>query len=350
MDGSLTTADRVAARVQGALAAAALSLPPRLVRALGGPPVQRDGQTLDPEVQLFLRLRALNRPPEMRDLDPVAARAQLARDIEAVRGRLPELHRITDLTVADAIAARLYDPIGGPPGGLLVYFHGGGFVVGDLDTHENTCRLLALAAGVRVLAVDYRLAPEHRFPAAPEDAWSAFAHVAAHPSQFGADPTRLAVGGDSAGGNLAAGVAQRAVREGGPRPVFQLLFYPWLDLSRKRRSYELFRDGFYLTEADLDAYATQYLAQPADAADPRCSPLRAADLDGVAPAFIATAGFDPLRDEAEEYAQRLREAGVRVALQRHAGLVHGFAAITGVGRTGRAAVITAAGALRFALA
>jgi acetyl esterase len=203
---------------------------------------------------------------------------------------------------------------------------------------------------VRVLSVDYRLAPEHRFPAAADDAWAAFAFAAANAADLGADPDRVAVGGDSAGGNLAAGVAQRAVRSGGPGPALQLLIYPWLDLSRKRRSYDLFGQGFYLTEDDLDWYSAQYLGETGDARDPRCSPMLADDLAGVAPAFIATAGFDPLRDEGEEYVQRLRAAGIPAALQRHIGLFHGFANATGIGRTGREAVLAASGALRLALA
>jgi acetyl esterase len=331
----------------------ALDLPAPVVRALAGRPVRIDGQEVDPEAQLFLRLRSLNRPPEMSDLTPAVARRQLARDVYAVRGRPVSLAKVSELSLpgpAGPIPARLYDPDGGPPGGLLVFFHGGGFVVGDLESHDATCRLIARAAGARVLAVDYRLAPEHRFPAAPQDAWSAYAHAAAHAEELGADPARLAVGGDSAGGNLAAGVAQRAAREGGPAPRLQLLFYPWLELSRRRPSHALFGHGFYLTVDDLDVYASHYLGQHGDAEDPLCSPLLAQDVSQVAPAFIATAGFDPLRDDGEDYARRLHDAGVRVALQRHAGLFHGFASVIGVGRTGREAVLSAAGALRLALA
>jgi acetyl esterase len=212
--------------------------------------------------------------------------------------------------------------------GLLVYFHGGGFVVCDLETHDNMCRFLARQAGVRVLAVDYRLAPEHRFPAAIEDALAAFRFAAEHAAELGADPARLAVGGDSAGGNLATGVARLAAADAQPAPAFQLLFYPWLDLSAKRESYRLF----------------------GDAIDPRCSPLQAEQLEGLAPAYIATAGFDPLRDEAEEYASRLRAAGVPVALRRHRGLIHGFANAVGIGHVGREALVEAAGALRVGLA
>jgi acetyl esterase len=236
---------------------------------------------------------------------------------------------------------------GGEADALLVYFHGGGFVTCDLDTHDNSCRFLARQSGVRVLAVDYRRAPEHPFPAAVDDAAAAFDDVVGHAADYGADPARVGVGGDSAGGNLAAGVAQLSGR---PRPAFQLLFYPWLDLSSRHPSYARFGSGFYLSESDLAWYRRHYLADPADACDPRCSPLLAEHLAGLPPAYIATAGFDPLRDEAEEYALRLRASGVPVALRRHAGLLHGFFNTVAVGRAGREALLEAAGALRLGLA
>lgn len=348
MDGSLSLADRVLARTQGALAAAAIGLPPSLLRRCAGAPVRRDGLALDPEAQLFLRLHGLTPAPPLSEQSPAQARRRMTRDTLSVRGALPQLAAIRELGIPGAagpIPARLYEPHGGPPGGLLVYYHGGGFVVGDLDSHEATCRLLARWSGARVLAVDYRLAPEHPFPAAADDAWSAFAY-AVHGDELGADPRRVAVGGDSAGGNLAAGVAQRAARDGGPAPALQLLIYPWLDLSRKRRSYELFGEGFYLTEADLDAYAHHYVARATDVTDPRCSPLLARELAGVAPAFIATAGFDPLRDEGEEYAEALLTAGTPAILRRFPGFIHAFIAAAGVSRNSRDALIEIAGATR----
>jgi acetyl esterase len=353
MDGSLSPAQTALGRAQGAFLRALLGLPAPLIRALAGRPLTCDGQRLDPEAQLSLRLMALNRSAELKTLTPPAARRRVARDTLSVGGRAPPVSAVESVSITGGeqpLRGRLYDPGTATGSGLLVYFHGGGFVVCDLDTHDHTCRLLALASGARVLSVDYRLAPEHRFPAAAQDAWTAFAFAADRAAQLGADPARLAVGGDSAGGNLAAGVAQHAVRAGGPAPALQLLLYPWLDLSRKRRSYALFGQGFYLSEDDLDWYTGQYLDDCAHAGDPRCSPLLATELAGVAPAFIATAGFDPLRDEGEEYAMRLRAAGVPAALQRHAGLFHGFANAVGVGRAGREAVLAAGGALRLALA
>jgi acetyl esterase len=199
-----------------------------------------------------------------------------------------------------------------------------------------------------VLSVDYRLAPEHRFPAAADDALTAFKWVRDHAAELGAEPARVAVGGDSAGGNLAAVVAQ-AMR-GGEGPAFQLLFYPWLDLSAKRDSYRLFGQGFFLTEAQIDWYRAHYLGHDGDMSDPRCSPALAENLAGVASAYIATAGFDPLRDEGEEYASRLGDAGVRVALRRHSELIHGFINAVGIGQLGRDALLEAAGALRVGLA
>jgi acetyl esterase len=328
------------------------ALPGRLLRLMLGRPVVIDGQELHIEVQLALKLLDLSGAPSLDSLSVAEARAQVREDARAFEGPKWEVSSATDLSVAGAsgpLGARLYEPLGAPErGGLLVFYHGGGFVICDLDTHDNLCRFLAHHAGVRVLSIDYRLAPEHRFPAAIDDALAAYRWAVENASQLGVDASRIGVGGDSAGGNLAAGVACEAAGEGGP--VFQLLIYPWVDLSRKRPSYRYFSDGFYLTESELDWYRAHYLSNEGDALDPRCSPLLSENLAGVAPAYIATAGFDPLRDEGEEYAQRLREAGVRVALRRHEGLIHAFASILGVGRVGREAVLEAAGAVRLGLA
>ena len=183
-----------------------------------------------------------------------------------------------------------------------------------------------------------------------DDALAAFRDVTARASELGIDPGRIAVGGDSAGGNLAAVVAQAGAGNGDAAPAFQMLLYPWLDLSEKRASYALFREGFYLSEADLDWYGQHYLGEGADPRDPRCSPLLAEELGGVAPTYLATSGFDPLRDEGEEYGRRLRAAGVPVALHRQAQLIHGFANTIAVGRVGREALVQATGALRLGLA
>ncbi len=329
-----------------------MALPDRALRLALRRPVVLDGQQLETEVQLALRLLALSGETPLEQLTPAAARAQIAHDAQTFRGRTYDVARVQEMRVAGAegeLGARLYVPHEETTA-LLVYFHGGGFVVCDLDTHDNTCRLLASRAGVRLLSVDYRLAPEHRFPAAIDDAFAAFRFAVEHAAELGCDPDRIAVGGDSAGGNLAAGVARLAALDGGPAPAFQLLFYPWLDLTAKRPSYRLFGEGFFLTEAELDWYGAHYAPSDADAHDPRCSPLLADDWAGAAPAYIAAAGFDPLRDEGEEFALRLRQAGVRAAVRRHRGLVHGFVNVVGTGHVGREAVLEAAGALRTGLA
>jgi acetyl esterase len=345
-------------RIEGAAVRGLATLPHPVLRMMLGRPVVVDQQRLHVEVQLALKLLALAGEPEPDSLSAAEARAKVAEDARTFRGPQIEVSRVEEVTIAGAagpIAGRLYvpEPDGGQAGttdGLLVYYHGGGFVVCDLETHDNACRFLARHAGVRVLAVDYRLAPEHRFPAAIDDALAAFRFAAEHAAELGADPERIAVGGDSAGGNLAAGVARLAAAASGPAPVFQLLFYPWLDLAAKRDSYRLFGEGFYLTEADLDWYKHHYVAEERDALDPRCSPLMADDLGGTAPAYIVTAGFDPLRDEGEEYAERLRAAGVRVALRRQPGMIHGFVNTVQIGHVTREALVEAAGALRVGLA
>ncbi len=292
--------------------------------------------------------------PAIESLTPAQAREETVRQALSVRGPQPQLPRVETLEIpgpGGPLAARLYAPDPEPGGtGLLVYYHGGGWVIGDLDTCEGICRFLARESGCAVLSVDYRLAPEHPFPAAVDDAVAALAYAADRADYLGADPARIAVGGDSAGGNLAT-VAARAARDGeAPQPVFQLLIYPVCDLSEKLPSYELFGEGYLLTEPEMDWFRDHYLPEPDAARDPRASPLLAEELSGLPPAYIATAGFDPLRDEGEAYARRLAEAGVPVALRRHEGLLHSYANMTAVGRAAREAMLEAASALRVGLA
>ena len=236
-----------------------------------------------------------------------------------------------------------------PP--LLVFFHGGGFVIGDLDTHDEPCRMLCRHAGVQVLSVDYRLAPEHPFPSAVRDALAAFRWAVAHASELGADAERVAVGGDSAGGNLSAVTAQLASRDGGPAPALQLLIYPDVDLTEARAtSGRLFAEGFYLTENDRRWCTRHYFAgTERDASDPLASPALAQDLSGLAQAIVITAGFDPLRDEGEAYAEALRKAGTRVVLDRAPDLIHGFINMTTV-PAARDAALRLAGMVRAGLA
>ncbi|CAI9412881.1 alpha/beta hydrolase [Nocardioides sp. T2.26MG-1] len=325
----------------------AMALPERLQRLLGGRAIVRDGQTLAADTQLMLRMQRLVREPGAETLPIPAGREAIRRHAGMTGGR-QRIGVARDLTVA-GLPARLYTPTtAAVPGPLLLFFHGGGFMYGDLDSHDASCRFLAERSGVRVLAVDYRLGPEQPFPAAYDDALAAHRWLVDHAAEVGADPARLAVGGDSAGGNLAAVVAIEAARAGLPL-AFQLLVYPATDAVRETESAALFADGFYLTKAFMDLANQCYIGRT-DPRDPRVSPLYADLPAGLAPAYVATAGFDPLRDEGEAYARRLADAGVHVELQRFTDQIHGFFNIVGVGRTSRAANAEIAVKLRAALA
>ena len=326
------------------------SLPDAILRPLAGRPVGIDDQQLNPQMQIALRLEGLLGT----ELLPVAeARERRRRDARLFAGPRIEVQGVSDLSVpgpAGPIAARLYVPAGfGATAPLVVYYHGGGHVIGDLDTHDQPCRFLARTIPARVLAIDYRLAPEHPFPAAVEDALAAFNWAHAQAAAIGADPDRIAVAGDSAGGNLAAAVSRLAVAGDGPAPCFQALVYPVVDYSEQRRSYDLFGEGFFLTREEMDWFGEHYFARPEDRTDPRASPILAPDLAGLPPAFVLSAGFDPLRDEAEEYVSRLRDAGVATTLRREPDLVHGFINAVGLGGRAREASEGIAAALRAGL-
>ncbi|KUP96435.1 alpha/beta hydrolase [Thermobifida cellulosilytica] len=263
---------------------------------------------------------------------------------------------VRDLTVpspAGGVPVRLYHPApDGPAAGCAVFLHGGGYVVGDLDTHDHVARLIAAESGAAVVSVDYRLAPEHRFPAAVEDAFTATRWVADHAADLGVDPARLAVVGDSAGGGLAAAVALLS-REDGPELALQVLIYPVTDLT----GYPVAEDtpypsritngeGYFLTSAGMHWFARQYLADPADAEDFRASPIRAADLSGAPPALVVTADFDPLRDEGEAYARALAAAGVPATTVRVNGGLHGLFGLGALLPESRRAELPVVGALR----
>jgi acetyl esterase/lipase len=334
-------------RLERAGLTAAMALPERVQRALAGRPVRLDGNTLATDVQLMLRMQRLARLPGAETL-PIAEGREVLRTTAAHTAGVQPIGEVRPLRVGD-LPARLYVPSGAPASGpLLVFFHGGGFFCGDLDSHDGACRFLAEQAGVRVLAVDYRLGPEHVFPAGHDDAVAAYAWTLEHAAELGADPQRLGVGGDSAGGNLSATVAIEAARQGWPLAV-QLLVYPATDADRQTRSAELFSEGFYLTQGFMDlAHRSYSPAVPPH--DPRLSPLRAELPPGLARALVYTAGFDPLRDEGEAYAERLRAAGTSVELTRFGDQIHGFFNIVGVGRTSRAANRQIASDLKSALA
>ncbi|MBK1785052.1 alpha/beta hydrolase [Prauserella cavernicola] len=341
-------------RVQAAGAQLLYALPLPLRRAIAGRPIRVDGQELALDAQLLLRLQQLSGASLVsKDAAVGASRAALDLSRHLVSGKPVEPVATREFPIPaehGEIPATLYTPQGLAPGsGLLVFYHGGGWVIGSRDSHDNTARFFAKHAGVRVLSVEYRLAPEHPFPAAQQDALTAFDHAHAKADELGADPDRIAVGGDSAGGNLSAVTAQVAVQRGGPAPAFQLLLYPGVDGTRRRRSRELFSNGFFLTDDQMTWFLDHYAPEGVDRADPRLSPLLTEDLTGLPPAYIATAGFDPLRDEGEAYAARLAEAGVPVALSRQADLIHGYANFLGVGTRFREATAEAAGALRMGL-
>lgn len=341
-------------RVEGAVARGLLRLPVAAHRVLAGRPIRLDGLELHPTSQLLIRLSEWSGATPIEDLPVERARAQTERQARAVGRPRIEMARVEPVEIpgpAGAIGARLYAPDeAAAPAPLLVYYHGGGHVIGSLDSHDPACRFVADAAGVRVLSVDYRLAPEHRFPAAVEDAVAAVRFAFGEAERLGADPARIAVGGDSAGGNLAAVAALAAKAGEAPMPAFQLLIYPLVDQAGRRPSYETFGDGFLLSAAEMDWFRGHYLPDADAARDWRASPLLAPDHSGLPPAYVLTAGFDPLRDEGEEYARTLQAAGVPTVLRRHEGLLHSFANQTQVNRPARDAMLEAAGALRLALA
>lgn len=320
-------------------------------RLFGRPP-QIDGQTLAPDIHALVRIAALARNESLSEgADVSDARAERRREAEVVGGQTPiPMARVESVEIpgpAGTLGARLYVPAEPVPPALLVYYHGGGWVIGDLETHDRPCRFLAHHAGVQVLAIDYRLAPEHPFPAAPEDA---YAWASANAARFGVEPARIGVGGDSAGANLAAVTCLLAQEEGASPPAMQLLIYPVTDCVEELPSRQTFREGFLLTRRDMDWFEDRYLPPGADRGDPRVSVLQADDLSHLPPTYLATAGFDPLRDEGEAYALRMREAGVRVTLRRHPGLVHTYANLTAICPSARAAMLEAAAALRTGLA
>jgi acetyl esterase len=331
-------------------------LPPRLLRRLLGPPPQVDGRTLAPDVQALLWIAARARGESLAEGAAVGeARQQRRHEARIVAERpTPPMARVESVEVpgpAGDIAARLYvpaEPAAGPAP-LLLYFHGGGWVIGDLETHDAPCRFLAAHAGAQVLAIDYRLAPEHPFPAAVEDAFAAYSWAAGHAGGFGVEPARIAVGGDSAGANLAAAVCLMARDRGAPPPAMQLLIYPVTECSRELPSRLSFREGFLLTRRDMDYFEDRYLPAGTDRSDPRASVLQAEDLGGLPAAYLAVAGFDPLRDEGIAYGERLREAGVPVVVREHPGLVHTFANLTAICPSARQAMLEACGALRMGL-
>ncbi len=304
---------------------------------------------LDPQIRAILEYVEAADGVPLESLPPVEARQAAIDGLAPWRGDPDPLPSVEDRVIAGpdgAIPIRIYTPDTVGPKPALVYFHGGGWVLCDLDTHDVICRTIARRSGAVVIAVDYRLAPEHKFPAAVIDCYAATCWVAAHATELGIDPHRIAVGGDSAGGNLAAVMALQSRDEGGPPIALQVMVYPVTDLSSfDTPSYKEFADGYFLTAAEMVWFRDHYLARPEDARCSHASPLLAHDLHGLPPALIITAECDPLRDEGEAYARRLEEAGVRVRCTRYAGMIHPFFSLVGGVRQSHEAIAEVAAAV-----
>jgi len=299
---------------------------------LAGHRITRGDRTMDPKAQIvgeFVKsIRVPGYFPPLPEL-----RQQLRTMVYLMDEPAPSLARVEDITIpgpAGAIPGRVYEAAGVsvPARAVVAYFHGGGWVQGDLETHHGLCARLALRSGTIVVAIEYRLAPEHKFPAAVEDSFVAYRWLRSHAAEVGGDPGRVAVAGDSAGGNLSAVVSQLSAREGVPVPTCQVLIYPALDFALDTPSHRELTDGHIIPRDRIVWYMEQYLPAGADLNDPHASPLREPDLHGQPPALIITAGFDPLRDEGAAYAERLRAAGVDVVYHEYRGQIHAFLSLT----------------------
>ena len=298
---------------------------------------------LDPDAQRLMDFVALGNRPPMETMAPPVARAFYAESRRAVQRPPAEVAETRDFT-AGGVPARFYRGLDAHDGRGLLYLHGGGWVIGDLNSHDSVCRILANEAKCRVIAVDYRLAPEHPYPAAIEDSAAALADLSARAAELGIDPGKIAVGGDSAGGNLAALLAIRG-RDGlGPMPCFQLLLYPATDLAGSHPSAEAFPQGVPLTTSSMHWFINQYLGD-ADPTAPAISPFYA-DLSGLPPAFVLTAGYDPLRDEGVAFARALDQAGVLVSHLHMPNQAHGFLTMNRIIRAADTTLVMAAAALR----
>ena len=283
---------------------------------------------LDPQASALLDLIGISKMDPMETLSAAEARQQFVKFAEARKMMAAEpVDDVRDLTIeapGGPIPVRVYEPRHVDPAPALIYFHGGGWVLGGLDSHDHICRSLANGVPCTVCSVDYRLAPEHKFPAAVDDSFAATEWIASHAGELRIDPGRIAVSGDSAGGNLAAVVSQMAREQSGPHLVFQFLIYPATDMRMAMPSIDENADAPILSKAAMHWFVNHYLTGEADRANPLASPLLATDLSGLPPAFIITAECDPLRDEGEAYGELLRKQGVPVHVERYAGMPHGF--------------------------
>jgi acetyl esterase len=305
---------------------------------------------LDPQAQGFLEQLAAAGAPPLHELSVDDAR-QVIVELFGTKENLEPVGKVEDRMIPGAdgeISVRVYTPEGTGPFPVLVYYHGGGWVIGNLDAYDPTCRALTNAVRCVVVSIEYRLAPEHKFPAAPEDCYAALQWVGANADGINGDPMRIAIGGDSAGGNLTAVVAQMSRDRGGVRPVYQLLVYPVTDHGYDTPSYRENADDYLLTKDAMVWFWNHYLGSESDGNSPLASPLRADNLRDLPPALVITAEFDPLRDEGEAYAAKLRDAGVPVMLTRYDGMIHGFFSLGAVLDQGKNAMAEAAAGLRAA--
>ena len=303
---------------------------------------------LDPQVEKVLKQTEALGLPAYQDLTPIEARKQMLSLAPPVDPLL-SVKRVEGRNIPGPggdIPIRLYYPSGDAPFPVMVYFHGGGWVIGDLDTHHAFCHALAKTGNCLVVSVDYRLAPEHRYPAAVEDAYAATRWVAENAEAIQADPDRFAVCGDSAGGHLAAVVSMMARDRKGPRIDLQILIYPITDCNFDTPSYIENKEGYNLTRDLMIWFWHHFLNNESEADDPYVSPLRAQNLSGLPRALILTAGYDPLRDEGETYAKKLQEAGVKVTLSQYPGMIHAFIRMTAQLDKANEALDEVAGTLR----
>jgi acetyl esterase len=307
--------------------------------------------TLDPIVKGLMDQMAANPLPKLWEVPPAQGREMYRAMSQALEPQGITIGKVDNIAMpgpAGQIKLRVYSPVAGGGAALpgLVYFHGGGWVIGDLDTHDALCRTLTNETGARVVAVDYRLAPEHKFPAAADDAYAAVKWVETNAATLGIDPNRIAVAGDSAGGTLSAVVSLMAKQKGGPHIVFQLLIYPATQARSNTDSMNRFAEGYFLEKKTMEWFYDQYIPQGADLTDWRLSPLAASDLAGLPRAYVVTAGFDPLKDEGKAFADKLNRAGVAAVYVDYPGMVHGFFNMSGVIPQAREAIAEAAKALR----
>jgi acetyl esterase len=341
--------------VRTQLSRIALRLPLSWISVLTGPTRNVDGFTLDTRTQWLLKLIASSGHPPLEQMALHEARAEFAMSMRILGGRTQPIGELVDRTIEGPngrIPIRIFRPenAAARPRGILVYFHGGGWTIGDVASYDKPCRYLAAKSGCIVISVGYRLSPEAKFPAAIDDCLAAFRWVAANAEMLGGRHDCIAIGGDSAGGNLAA-VCSILLRDaGGPKPAFQLLIYPSVDMVEHRPSYDSCGRDVLLTITLMEWFTPQYLANEQDARDWRASPMRAPDLAALPPAFLCTAGFDPLRDEGKAYADRLHAAGVTTVYRNFESLIHGFVGFTGTIAAAARAMDEIAFALRQGLA